>query len=54
MLVEPLDSDERLRELEALARVDDSLEREEESLDVLDLVDDDEVVDRGGATFPPV
>jgi len=61
LLVELLENDERLRELDALdrdalERDDDSLDREEESLDgdVFDLVDDDNVVDRGGATFPPV
>jgi len=56
LLVELLENDERLRELDALERDDDSLDREEESLDgdAFDLVDDDDVVDRGGATFPPV
>ena len=54
MPVEVLESEERLRELDALDRDDDSLAPEEESLDgdVRNFVD--EVVERSFAGFPPV
>ncbi|MFT5094815.1 MAG: hypothetical protein ACI93T_003658 [Porticoccaceae bacterium] len=51
MLVEPLENDERLRELDDLGRTVDNLDRDDESFD-----DElrDRVVDRGFAGAPPV